>query len=225
MVLAQAEPAPDDYVPPNHRRPDDPEYGAPAKAYPKPWLLTVDASLPFTLGTVSPTLPPVGWGAGLSIGRAVINAGHTRLGFGVHFDYQRLQHEKSSEVRFGDLTQSLAHTTFSGFLFGDGIWGRLRPWIEIGGGFSVAQYFDPDTTGTLPDVSATAVVGLFQLEVGLAVEIKRGVEIGLAGHLDTTFSDIERGAPAKPDMTPPPPQYRVFSPGLASLRLQLGFRF
>ena len=223
MVLAQAEPAPDDYVPPGHFR-SQPVGEPPVKPYPKPWLIAVDASLPFTLGTVSPTLPPVGWGAGLTIARALLNYGHLRLGIGAQFAYQRLQHEKHSEVVFGDLTQAVAHTTFAGMLFVDEIFGRVRPWFDIGGGFSVAQYFDPGTDGTMQDVTAVAVVPLLQLAAGVSVEIKRGIELGLGGHFDLTFSDIDRGPPV-PMGEQSTPLHTVFAPGLVSVRLQLGFRF
>ena len=223
VLLAQAEPAPDDYVPPGHSRPDSGE-GPPVKPYPKPWLITVDASLPFTLGTVSPTLPPVGWGAGLSIGRALLNYGHLRLGIGAQFAYQRVQHEKHSQVVFGDLTQSLANTTFAGMLFVDEIFGRVRPWFNIGGGFSVAQYFDPDITGSTQNVTAVAVVPLLQIAAGVSVEITRGNELGLGGHFDLTFSDIDRGPPV-PTGQSSTPVHTVFAPGLVSVRLQLGFRF
>jgi hypothetical protein len=223
IVLAQAEPAPDDYVPPGHSRPDESE-GPPVKPYPKPWLLTLDASLPFTLGTVSPTLPPVGWGASLSIARALLNFGRLRLGIGAQFGYQRLQHEKHSEVVFGDLTQSVADTTFAGMLFADGIFGRVRPWFDIGGGFAVAQYFDPGTDGLQQDVRANAVVPLLQIAAGFGIYITRGIELGLAGHFDLTFSDVDRGEPVDAGKTPTS-VHTVFAPGLVSLRLQLGFRF
>jgi hypothetical protein len=205
---AQAEPAPPEYVPPGK----EPEPPPPS---PLKWHLAVDARLAVPLGTRPPGLISVGWGAGVALSRALVELGRLRFGLGADFAYQRVQSSHHSNITLGDVEQDLSHMTFAGLLVFDGILGRVRPWLAVGGGFSVAQYNNPATDATQTDVALTTVVPLVQLATGLGVEIKHGVDLGLSGQLDFTFSGQQTG-------TPP---LHVFSPGLFSLRLDVGFRF
>lgn len=210
VARAQAEPAPPGYVPPGH----EPEPPPPS---PLKWHIAVDARLAVPLASPPPSLPPVGWGAGVQLTRALVGFGRGRFGVGADFAYERLQHEQQALVPFGATTQSLSHMTFAGLLVLDGIFGRVRPWATAGAGLSVAQYRQPSMDPMMPmaGVSADAVVPLVQLALGLGVEITHGVDIGLAGQLDFTFSSLSVGSPPA----------TVFSPGLFALRLDLGFRF
>jgi hypothetical protein len=226
QLLAQAEPAPDDYVPPGHSRPDPTTPPRPPNLH--PWVLSLEASLVAKLTTVSPALPPIGWGAGITITRALAFFGPMRFGLGAQFGYQRIEHLKivnmnnadglAQALNFGE--QFLAHTTFAALLVLDGIFGRLRPWFDAGAGFSVAQYYDPATMAGTPSINVTDVVGLITLATGVSVLITRGIEVGLAGHFDFLVSS--RNEPAVGTTTP---TFSTFSPGLFSARLQVGFRF
>jgi hypothetical protein len=213
--VAQAEPAPPGYVPPGH---------APEPPPPSPlkWHIAVDARLAVPLGARPPSLPPVGWGAGVQLTRALVDVGRMRIGVGADFAYQRVQHDKDTKIPFGATQQWLSHMTFAGLAVLDGIFDRLRPWLVLGGGLSVAQYTDPATDMSQTTVAVQSVVPLLQLALGLDVELARGVDLGLGGQFDLTFSSQAVGTPASPTAAP---QVQPFSPGLFSTRLELGFRF
>jgi hypothetical protein len=195
-------------VPPGH----EPEPPLPS---PHKWHIAVDARLAVPLGARPAGLPPVGWGAGVAMSRALVDLGRLRFGLGVDFAYQRVQHDKHSEVTLGDVQQFTSHMTFAGLLVFDGIFGRLRPWLALGGGLSVARYDDPPTTGKQVEISAGDEVPLVQLAAGLGIEITHGIDLGLGGQLDLTFSSRQAE-------TPP---VQLFAPGLFSLRADVGFRF
>jgi hypothetical protein len=226
LLLAQAEPAPDDYVPPGHSRPDPTT--VPQRTSLHPWVVALEANLVLKLSTISPALPPVGWGAGVTITRAIANFGHMRFGFGGQFGYQRIEHLKvthgldadgnNQTLNFGEQFQ--ANTTFAALLVLDGIFGRVRPFFDAGAGLSVAQYYDPTTVAERQTINDTDVIGLITLAAGVAVEITRGIEIGVAGHFDFLISSRK-----EPPAETTTPAYSVFSPGIFSVRLQLGFRF
>jgi hypothetical protein len=208
-LWAQAEPAPPGYVPPG---------GEPVEAPPSPikWHIAVDGRLAVPMGSLPPALPGVGWGAGVQITRAIVDLGHgLRFGLGADFAYLRVEHDRGTPG-YGAHLQFLGHTTFAALVVLDGIYGRVRPWLAAGGGFSVAQYRDPGN-GTDPatNIDVVTVVGLIQLALGLDIAIKWGVDIGVGAQVDLTISNREVGAPP----------VRVFAPGIFSPRLGVGFRF
>lgn len=206
---AQAEPAPPGYVPPGH----EPEPPPPS---PLMWHIAVDAQLAVPLGNKPSSLPPVGWGAGVQLTRALVPFGRGRFGLGADFAYERVQHDKETQIPFGPTTQLLSHMTFAALLVLDGIFDRWRPWVTAGAGISVAQYRDPATDPMMPmGVDTSAVVPLVQLAAGLGFEVWRGIDLGLAAQADLTFSSETVG-------TPP---LTVFAPGMFAARLDVGFRF
>jgi len=206
---AQAEPAPPEYVPPGH----EPEPPPPS---PLKWHIAVDARLAVPLGARPAGLDiPVGWGAGVQITRALVNFGNLRFGLGADFAYQRVQDSHKNTISMNDLPEDLSHMTFAGLLVFDGILGRFRPWLTLGGGFSVAQFNNPSLDNVTPEVHTTAVLPLVQLAAGLGIEIKRNIDLGLGGQLDLTFNSPSVGQPP----------VKPFEPGLFSVRVDVGFRF
>jgi hypothetical protein len=205
---AQAEPAPPEYVPPGHEKPPPPPS-------PYRWHIDVEAQLVAPLGARPPSLPPVGWGAGVQLSRALVDLGRMRFGLGARFAYQRVQHDIMSTIPFGDTQEFLSHMTFAGLLILDGIFGRLHPWLGLGAGVSVAQFRDPAANASETSINDQEVVPLIQIALGLGVEVYKRIEITLAGEIDPTFSSTTVGTPAR---TP-------FSPGFFTLRHGIGFRF
>jgi hypothetical protein len=208
LAHAQAEPAPESYVPPGHERPPPPPS-------PYRWHVGVDADLVVPLAPLPPSLPQYGWGAGVQLQRALVDLGRLRFGLGATFAYRRVQHDKTSMLPYADNQQFMSHMTFAGLLILDGIFGRMHPWLGAGAGVSVAQYRDPAVTASTTSVDIQSVLPLVQIALGLDVEVWKRIEVGLAGELDPTFSSTAVG-------TPP---VKMFAPGLFVLRAGVGFRF
>ncbi len=200
VARAQAEPAPEGYVPPGHTEPEAP----PPSPY--KWHIAADARLAVPLGKTPPDLAPVGYGGGVQLTRALLDVGRMRLGVGGDFAYQRIPHSTD---------EFLSQMTFAAVLVLDGIFGRLRPWITAGAGLSVAEYRKPATPAMPVLTDVDTVVPLVQLALGLDVMIARNVDIGLGAGFDFTFSSLTVGAPP----------LQAFQPGLFSVRLGVGFRF
>jgi len=205
LARAQAEPAPEGYVPPGKSEPEAPPPS------PLKWRIAVDGRPAIALRSPQ-GVPTVGWGAGAQVTRALIDVGRIRFGVGADFGY----------VRFGPLTfpepdpnQHLAHMTFAALVVLDAMLGRVRPWFAAGAGLSVAWYFQPSPMPGLPITNINTVVPVVELELGLSVEVYRHVDIGVAAHLDLTFSNDAVGIPP----------YTVFEGGAFSPRFELGFRF
>jgi hypothetical protein len=96
------------------------------------------------------------------------------------------------------------------------MFGRVRPWAGVGGGFSVADYQDPTVMGTpSPAVAIVSVVPLVTVAFGVGVRVFEGFEVGLRGDAELTFSSDAAGSPPR----------TLFSPGVFGLSLDLGFRF
>jgi hypothetical protein len=200
LAWAQAEPAPEGYVPPGHHEPVAPPPS------PLKWHISANARLAVPLGPMPPGLAAVGYGGGVQIARALVDVGRMRFGVGGDFAYQRIPHATD---------EFLSHMSFSALAILDGIFGRVRPWLAAGAGLSVAEYRKPATEVMPVAIDANAVVPLVELALGLDVEVARNVDIGLGGELDLTFSSQTVGAPP----------VQAFSPGLFSARLGIGFRF
>jgi hypothetical protein len=208
---AQAEPAPESYQPPN--RPGVPQLHPPKpiidEHLPK-WHLSVAPHLNFLFGDV-PGVPVVGYGAGVQVARALIPIGYARLGVAADFAYDRFSHDRTTNVTSG--TEFVAHALFAGLLVVDGIYGRIRPWLGLGGGFSVGDFQSPPATAAPQGVSNVGVAGLVKLALGLGVRVWEGLDIGLRGDFDLTISGANLNG------------HNLFQPGLFSLGLDLGFRF
>jgi hypothetical protein len=157
----------------------------------------------------------VGYGGGVRLHAALLPLGPLRFGVGVQFAYDRLSRDKPG-ASVTSTTQALSHATFAALAILDGLFGRLRPWVGIGGGFSVAGYDDPSVNGSPPmPVHLATVVPLVQVAAGLGVQVYESFEIGLRTDVNLTFSSAAAGQPPR----------TVFEPGLATLSLDLGFRF
>jgi hypothetical protein len=171
------------------------------------WNVSVKPRLVVLLGEGPPGLPLVGYGGGVSIGRALATVRRIRFGLAAAFAYDRVS-------RSDDLghDQSLSHASFAIAAQFDAIFNRLRPFLTLGGGFSVGTW--QDTFG--PDfVSDVSVAGLVQIGAGLAVRVYDQLELGLRSEVDFTFSPTQVGAPP----------VNVYQPGLFALSLDIGFRF
>ncbi|HEY2743434.1 MAG TPA: hypothetical protein VGL86_02385 [Polyangia bacterium] len=200
VARAQAEPAPEGYVPPGHGEPEAP----PPSPY--KWHIAAEARLAVPLGKTPSDLAPVGYGGGVQLTRALLEVGRMRLGVGGDFAYQRIPHSTD---------EFLSHMTFAALVVLDGIFGRVRPWISAGAGLSVAEYRKPATPAMPVLTDVDTVLPLVQLALGLDVMIARNVDIGIGGGFDLTFSSLTVGAPP----------VQAFEPGLFSARLGVGFRF
>ena len=200
LARAQAEPAPEGYIPPGHHEPEAPPPS------PLKWHISANARLAVPLGPTPPNLASVGYGGGIQIARALIDVGRMRFGVGSDFAYQRIPHASD---------EFLSHMTFSALGILDGIFDRVRPWLAAGAGLSVAEYRKPATSAMPIAIDSNAVVPLVELALGLDIELARNVDLGLGGELDLTFSSLTVGAPP----------VQAFQPGLFSARLGVGFRF
>ncbi len=208
-AYAQAEPAPPSYVPPGHH--GDPE--RPTAPASDRWHLMAFPRLTFGLGGGPGSLPRIGWGGGVELSYAIVAFGPVRFGVGGSFAFDRFTHDYTAGG-----TQSLQHNAFAALFIFDAIVGPngiIRPFVGLGGGLSAADYRDPGP----PRVDEVDVVGMIKAELGLGVRIfsseKVGVEVGLHGDTEVTFSTFKSGTPPR----------SVFSPGLVAIALDLGFRF
>lgn len=200
LARAQAEPAPEGYIPPGQTEPPPPP---PAK---EKNHIEVTARLAVPFGTQLPGLARVGVAGGIQLSRALVDIGG-RMRFGVGFDFGYL--------RVGSDTSQVANWNFAALAVLDGIFGRWRPWLAAGGGLAVGYFRQPPLDPSMPPVSVTGVLPLVQLSLGLDVEISHGVEIAAGGEFDLTFSSLVVGSPPA----------RPFDPGMFAARLGIGFRF
>src|SRR5947209_2347284 len=102
LARAQAEPAPEGYVPPR----------------PLKWRIAADGRVPIVLREPA-GLPTAGWGAGAQVTRSLIEVGRIRFGVGADFGYARFANDLV--VRQPDFTQHLAHMTFAALFVFDAI--------------------------------------------------------------------------------------------------------
>jgi hypothetical protein len=193
--------------------------GAMPNRPPKPplpaWNLAVAPRLSVLLGDSAAGIPNVGYGAAVRLHGAFLPLGPLRLGAGIQFAYDRFARDKPG-ASFGSTTQLLSHASFAAIAILDAIFGRARPWVGLGGGFSVAEYQDPTVQGSPPvAVSLVTVVPMVTIAFGVGVRLYRGFELGLRGDVDVMFSSQAAGTPPR----------TVFSPGVFGLSLDLGFRF
>jgi hypothetical protein len=199
LARAQAEPAPEGYVPPGKEAPPPPPPAAEKNH------LAANARLAVPLGGQLPGIPAVGFGAGVQLSRALVNVGRMRFGVGFDFGY----------LRAGDDFNQVANWTFAALGVLDGIFGRVRPWVAVGAGIAVGQFRQPAADPSMPPLAITGVLPLVQLSLGLDIAVSRGVEIGIGGEFDLTFSSLVVGSPPA----------RPFDPGMFAARLGIGFRF
>jgi hypothetical protein len=187
LAWAQAEPAPEDYVPPGRTKPlpppPPPESPQGPEAPPK-WHVAIAPHLTVRFGSAPMNIPTIGYGAGVSFVRALVPfAGAARFGIGADFTYDRFP---------GDATW-VAHAGFVGMLVVDALVGpqkRIRPWAGAGAGISAAQYrVDVGTAAMRKDIFSAA--GLVRVGLGLSGRVWRWLELGLHGELDFTFGQTE----------------------------------
>jgi hypothetical protein len=220
LAHAQAEPAPEDYVPPQKRGlPPEPGPGSSEglprlpEAIPR-WHLAVAPRMAVRLGDGPPQLPVVGLGGGVQVARALVPLGRVvRFGVGFDFAYDRVYRDERAPASG---TQFLSHATFAAVGVFDALVGpgaRVRPYLALGGGLSVAAYADPAAQPKA--INEVAALGLLHAALGVGVRVWESFELGLHGEVDLTFSDTNVGDPPKP----------IFQPGLFALALDVGFRF
>jgi hypothetical protein len=203
LAHAQAEPAPEGYVPPGKEP-------LPPPPSPLKWHVAVDARLAVPIRQVH-TLPPVGWGAGIQVSRALIDVGRMRVGIGADFAYQRVQ--GTYRVQVPPTDEFVSNMTFAALLVIDGIFDRVRPWVAVGGGFAVSRFFQMSKSG--PAIDVDNVEPLVEIGLGLGVRVWRWLEVGVGGELDLTFASLAVGEPP----------VEPFQPGLFVVRAGAGFRF
>lgn len=177
------------------------------------WLVEVQPRLVIPLGNAV-DLPWVGFGFGVGLSRGLLVMGRARLGLGISFAYERLQHEVSAPPSFmlEGSTQSLAHASFSLDLRLEGFVasGRVRPWVAAGPAMSVATYADPRQR-----LYEVAVLPALRAGLGCAVEVGSGVEVGGRAEWLATFAGRAVGDPP----------VNPFRPGTFALGVDVGFRF
>ncbi|HZS40856.1 MAG TPA: hypothetical protein VFF06_28680 [Polyangia bacterium] len=175
---------------------------------PPKWNLGVGPRLSILLGDSAAGVPQVGYGVTLRLHFSFLKLGPLRLGAGFHFAHDRFS---------GAGATTVAHSTFAVLAVIDGLFGRVRPWLGVGGGFSLADYQGLDQPAAPPPmrVDFLSVVPLVTVAAGVAVRLYAGFELGLRADFDLTFSSQAAGVPRR----------GVFSPGLVGLTLDLGFRF
>lgn len=213
IAFAQAEPAPESYRPPRQPGMPQPKEAQQREADSKlpKWHIAVAPHLNFLFGDTG--LPLIGYGGGVQVTRALLPLGRGRFGIGADFAYDRFSHDVKNNSNPG-ASESVSHATFAAMVVVDGIAGRVRPWIALGGGFSVADYQNSALTMQHPSgFDVVGVAGLLKLALGFGVRIYQGFELGLRGDFDFTFSDQQANGKS------------VWQPGLFSLGLDLGFRF
>lgn len=199
LAHAQAEPAPEGYVPPGKEAPPPPP---PAR---EKNHIAADVRVAVPMGGQLPGIARVGVGAGVQLSRALLDVGRMRLGAGFDFGYLRL----------GDDFNQVANWTFAALGVLDGIFGRWRPWLAVGAGIAVGQFRQPAADPSMPPLAYVGVLPLVQLSLGLDIAISRGVEVGIGGEFDLTFSSLVLGSPPA----------RPFDPGMFAARAGIGFRF
>ena len=206
---AQAEPAPEDYVPPRERKHEPRPVKLEWKALPQRFELAVSARLTFDLAQAA-GLPTLGYGGGVRFHAALLKLGPVRLGLGAQFAYDKFARDKPSAiVLYQSTTQQASHATFAAVVVLDALLWRLRPFVAAGGGFSVSSYFDPSVMGMPPmTVHDDSVLPLAAVSGGVTIEVYEGFEAGL--HADGLF--VFTSAP-------------WFSPGVVALAADVGFRF
>ncbi|MEO6952539.1 MAG: hypothetical protein ABI321_12045, partial [Polyangia bacterium] len=164
-------------------------------------------------------LPRIGFGIGLSVGRALIVRGRLRIGLGAGFSFERVQRHLASaaQLESGNPVQGLSQYGFSADLRIDGIVanGFVRPWVTLGPGFSVGTYTAPVSTDNPRGVDRAAIVAAFRAAVGVGFRVWGQVELGPRFEWLATFGGPEVGA-AKDG---------VFRPGNFSIGLDGGARF
>ncbi|MCA1664090.1 MAG: hypothetical protein LC659_07470, partial [Myxococcales bacterium] len=84
LARAQAEPAPEGYVPPGHEAPAGPPPAAEKNH------IAASARLAVPMGGQLPGIAPVGFGAGVQLSRALVDVGRMRFGGGFDFGYLRV---------------------------------------------------------------------------------------------------------------------------------------
>jgi hypothetical protein len=215
-VYAQAEPAPESYVPPSSRQiPGQPQEGGDSWRLPPEepkWHIAIAPRLAIRLGNAPDGTPLLGLGGGVQIHRALVPLGRV-LRFGVGFDFAYDRVFRSADVG----TQQLAHATFAGVLVFDALVGpseRLRPFLAVGGGLSVGNYEDPATPTHL-GASIAEALGLVHLSLGLSARVYQSFTLGVHAEANLTFSSTTAGAPP----------VAVFQPGFLEVALDFGFRF
>lgn len=219
-AFAQAEPAPESYVPPTQRnQPNGPGEGGKWRLDPEQprWHIFVAPRLVLPLSTMPNGLPSVGLGGGVQVHRALVPIGRVlRFGVGFDFAYDRI---------FGSADpnpNNVSHATFAAVLVFDALVGpdeRLRPFVALGGGLSVGSFqFTAGTSMSAPGAPSQSIseaLGLVHISAGLQARVYQSFCLGVHGETNITFSSTTGGVPP----------VALFQPGFAEVVLDLGFRF
>jgi hypothetical protein len=219
VARGQAEPAPAGYVPPGWTHPVGPPPPPVERRWasqPK-WHLGVAPRLDFMLGNTPDGVPLIGFGGSVAIDRAVAPIGVMRFGVGMAFAYDKWQHDRTTTGTEGGTvhlgTQSIGEASFIARALVDGLFGRVRPWLALGGGLSVAHYNQPPgANGMIAGVVDDSVLPLVHGALGFGVDVYRGFDIGLHGECNGTF------------LSPTKDNHDLYGSGFCLLSLDLGFR-
>jgi hypothetical protein len=213
-AAGQAEPAPEDYVPPSRPLESQRDPLPPSASLPV-WHLSVDGRIAVLLGSDAAGVARVGYGAGVEVSRALLFWGPLRFGVGAAFGYQRFTQDLDQNLFAPPFQRSLSHVTFVARGVLDALLWRVRPFLAFGAGLSVSSFEEPPLKSALVGVDVVSVLPLLQVATGLDFELYRGIELGLHGEFDFTFSSQQVG----------PRQVDPFAPGLFAGGLDVGFRF
>jgi hypothetical protein len=210
LAWAQAEQAPESYRPPRQPGMPQPQEAAQRQADSKlpKWHIAVAPHFNVLLAEPLKGLPRYGYGAGVQVTRALVPIGRARFGVGADFAYDRFSFED-----VGTKAEYVSHATFAAMLVLDGISGRFRPWLALGGGFSVATYLGPDFQTPSKAINLVGVAGLVKVAAGLGVRVYQGFELGLRADINVTLSGQNVAGTD------------IWQPGLFSLGLDFGYRF
>jgi hypothetical protein len=212
-AAGDAEPAPEGYVPPNRPgipQPQEAKQRQEDARLPK-WRIAVAPHFNILMGDPPPGAQTLGYGAGIHVTRAMVPIGRGRFGLGGDFGHDRFQRERKFGT-FSTGTQLTAHTSFAALVVFDGIVGRVRPWLGLGGGLSVAQYESPPTIDSAMGESRVGVTGLVKVALGFGVRVYDEFELGLRADYNATLSGEQVNGK------------NVWQPGYFMLGLDLGFR-
>ena len=199
---------PTGYVPPGKHEPEPPPPS------PLKWRIAADARAGGRRCAAPAGLPTVGWGAGVQVTRALVDVGRIRLGVGADFGYERISDQPTAPVP--DFSHHLAHMTFAAL-------SRARRHLRSVAAVDrrrrraerrlVLPAAIPIRGSRRRDVRT--VVPLVQLELGLS---RRGLPQRRSRPRRAPRPDVlvaERRCAA----------FTVFSGGVFSPRLAIGFRF
>ncbi len=179
------------------------------------WRLSAAAILAVNLGRLPSPLGKLGYGAEVGLTGGFFALGGARLGVAFDFTYARIETHQSP-MPGGTLLGASGQAIFGAGLILDGRIGRVRPFFSLEAGLDITQRTieSQSLEGALAFKTPVDVLGVLRFAGGFSVLLARNIDLGLRADIDAVFGGPEAGAPSR----------GVFSPGLLTLGLELGFR-